>query len=75
VGQPYLRILRSQLERYIVAQLGSKYLVSTKSQTELHAVSKEIAAIRKKLTLLEARKVELEHAIKTQRNPTPSVTT
>jgi hypothetical protein len=74
-GNPYLRILRSQLERYIVAQLGSKYLVSTKSKTELHAVSKEIAAIRKKLTLLEARKVELEHAIKTQRNPTPSVTT
>ena len=74
-GNPYLRVLRSQLERYIVGQLGSKYLVSKKSQTELHAISKEIAAIRKKLALLEARKVELEHAIKTQRNPTPSVTT
>jgi hypothetical protein len=73
-GNPYLRVLRSQLERYIVVQLGSKYLVSKKSQTELHAISKEIAAIRKKLALLEARKVELEHAIKTQRNPTPSVT-
>jgi hypothetical protein len=33
------------------------------------------AAIRKKLALLEARKVALEHAIKTQRNPTLSVTT
>lgn len=74
-GNPYLRVLRSQLERYIVGQLGSKYLVSKKSQTELQAISKEIAAIRKKLALLEARKVELEHAIKTQRNPTPSVTT
>jgi hypothetical protein len=41
----------------------------------LHAISKEITAIRKKLALLEARKVELEHAIKTQRNPTLSVTT
>ena len=74
-GNPYLRVLRSQLERYIVAQLGSKYLVSKKSQTELQAISKEIAAIRKKLALLEARKVELEHGIKTLRNPTPSVTT
>jgi hypothetical protein len=74
-GNPYLRVLRSQLERYIVAQLGSGYLVSRKSATELHAVSKEIAAIRKKLTLLEARKVELEHAIKTQRDSTLSVTT
>src|SRR5271155_211558 len=69
-GNPYLRVLRSQLERYMVAQLGSKYLVSKKFQTELHAISREIAAIRKKLAILEARKVELERAIKTQRNPT-----
>ena len=27
-GNPYLRVLRSQLELYIVAQLGSEYLVS-----------------------------------------------
>ena len=74
-GNPYLRVLRSQLERYIVAKLGSKYLVSKKSQTELHAISKEIAAIRKKLAVLEARKVDLEHLIKTRRNPTPPVTT
>src|SRR5271169_2749237 len=30
-GNPYLRVLRSQLERYIVAQLGSEYLVSKKN--------------------------------------------
>jgi hypothetical protein len=30
---------------------------------------------RKKLALLEERKVALEHVIKTQRNPTPPVTT
>ena len=64
-GNPYLRVLRTQLERYIAAQLGSEYLASKKSKTELHAISKEIAAVRKKLALLEARKVELEHAIKT----------
>ena len=29
-GNPYLRVLRSQLERYIVAQLGSEYLLSKK---------------------------------------------
>ena len=27
-GNPYLRVLRSQLERYLVAQLGSEYLVN-----------------------------------------------
>ena len=64
-GNPYLRVLRTQLERYIAAQLGSEYLASKRSKTELHAIRKEIAAVRKKLALLEARKVELEHAIKT----------
>ena len=52
-GNPYLRVLRSQLELYIVAQLGSEYLVSKKSAAELRAISKEIADLRKKLTALE----------------------
>ena len=59
-GNPYLRVLRSQLERYIVAQLGSEYLLSKKSHDELHNIRKEIAAIRKKLAVLEARKAALE---------------
>src|SRR5262245_50990846 len=33
-GNPYLRILRNQLEPYIAAQLGSKYLETRKFQTE-----------------------------------------
>ena len=64
-GNPYLRVLRSQLERYIVAQLGLEYLLSKKSQTELNAIRKEIAYVRKKLAILEERKAELECAIKT----------
>ena len=63
-GNPYLRVLRSQLERYIETQLGSEYLVSRKSQTELRAVRKEIVQLRQKLAALEARKTALEHAIK-----------
>jgi len=63
-GNPYLRVLRSQLERYIAAQLGSAHLADRKSQTELRAVRKEIAALRKKLATLEARRIELERAVK-----------
>ena len=59
-GNPYLRILRSQLERYIVAQLGSGYLVRKKYHNELHAIRKEIADLKKKLAVLEARKAALE---------------
>ena len=58
-GNPYLRILRSQLERYIVQRFGSEYLVKTKSQTELRAINKEIAYLKKKLSALEARKAAL----------------
>ena len=64
-GNPYLRVLRSQLELYIAAQLGSEHLLSRKLQTELRAVNKEIAEHRKKLAALEARKAEIERAMKT----------
>jgi hypothetical protein len=64
-GNPYLRVLRSQLELHIVEQLGSEYLVSKKSKTELRAINKEIADLREKLAAPEARKVTLERAIKT----------
>jgi hypothetical protein len=65
-GNPYLRILRSQLEHYIAGELGSEYLASQKSQTELRAVKKEIAGLKQKLAALEARRAALECAIKTQ---------
>lgn len=66
-GNPYLRVLRSQLELYIVAQLGSVHLASKKTQTELRSINKEIAEHRKKLAALEARKAELERATNAQR--------
>ena len=62
-GNPYLRVLRSQLELYIAAQLGSSRLASTKTQTELRKVNKEIADLKKKLTALQVRKAEIEQAI------------
>ena len=64
-GNPYLRVLRSQLELYIAEKLGSEHLMGKKAQTELLAIKKEIAGMRTKLAALEARKTELERAIKT----------
>jgi hypothetical protein len=63
-GNPYLRVLRSQLEQYIAEQLGPEHLASRKALTELQAIRKEIAKIRRKLGVLETRKAELERAIK-----------
>ncbi|MGA2642459.1 MAG: hypothetical protein ABSG21_16340 [Spirochaetia bacterium] len=65
-GNPYLRILRSQLEKYIAAELGSPYLGSKKRQTELRAIKKEMADLKKRLNELQARRVELEGQMKEQ---------
>jgi len=59
-GNPYLRVLQSQLEPYIAAELGPEYLTSVKSKTELRAIVSEIAGLRKKLAALEQRKAVLE---------------
>jgi coenzyme F420-reducing hydrogenase delta subunit len=59
-GNPYLRILRSQLEQYIAAELGSDRLSSSKSQTELRKIKKEMASLKKRLDELQARRTELE---------------
>ena len=63
-GNPFLRILRSQLEPYIAEELGSEYVASKKSLTELRAVNKEIADLRKRLIALEGRKAVLQRAVK-----------
>ena len=62
-GNPYFRMLRSQLEPYIAQQLGSEYLATAKSDAELRAVRKEISDLKKKLSALEERRVVLERAM------------
>ena len=63
-GNPYLRILRSQLEKYITEELGDEYLVRVKNQTELRKVKKEISDLKKKLNALQDRKAVLEESLK-----------
>lgn len=63
-GNPYLRILRSQLEKYIAEELGEDYLVRGKNQTELRKVKKEMSDLKKKLNALQGRKAVLEESLK-----------
>ncbi|MGB8699462.1 MAG: hypothetical protein WCD18_08610 [Thermosynechococcaceae cyanobacterium] len=63
-GNPYLKILRSQLENYIRDELGDAYLVRFKNQSELSKIKKEIANLKKKLKILEGQKTELEGSLK-----------
>jgi coenzyme F420-reducing hydrogenase delta subunit len=59
-GNPYLRILRSQLEQYIVEKLGAESLSSSKNRTELRKIKKEMADLKKKLDDLQGRRTEIE---------------
>ena len=61
-GNPYLRILRSQLEAFIAEERGKGFLSSAKHQAELKKIKKEISKLRKTMTELELRKAELEKA-------------
>jgi hypothetical protein len=63
-GNPYLRILRSQLEQYIAEELGEDCLSSGKNQTELRKIKKEMADLKKRLAELQARRTELEKAVR-----------
>ncbi len=62
-GNPYLRLLRSQLEQYIAEELGADHLASNQKQTELRKIKREMASLKKKLKKLEVRRCELEDQI------------
>jgi coenzyme F420-reducing hydrogenase delta subunit len=61
-GNPYLRVLRRQLEAFIAEERGTGFLFSANHQAELKNVKKELSKLRKTLTDLEVRKAELEKA-------------
>ena len=59
-GNPYLRVLRRQLEQYIAEELGANRLSSGKNQTALKKVKREINALKKRLNELQVLKTEIE---------------
>ena len=59
-GNPWLRVLRGQLEQLITEKFGAEYLVEQNRQTELRVIKKEMTTVKKRLKELEARKTELE---------------
>lgn len=63
-GNPYLRILRSQLEKFIAEELGNDYLKKVIAKTQLRSVKKEISELKKKLSILQERKAILEESLK-----------
>ena len=62
-GNIYLRLLRSQLEKYIADELGTEYLAKVKNKSELREIKKEISQIKKRLEELQIRKLEIERLL------------
>ncbi|HUF64244.1 MAG TPA: hypothetical protein VMN36_19360, partial [Verrucomicrobiales bacterium] len=57
-GNPYLKILRSQLELYIAQEQGPGRLAAVNKESERRKINKEISLLKKRLSALEARKAE-----------------
>jgi hypothetical protein len=62
-GNPYLRVLRSQLEPYIVEELGWEHLASEKTNSELRSIKTEMGGLKRKLAALETRRAALERKL------------
>ena len=63
-GNPYLRLLRSQLEQYVAEELGDNRLTSSKAETELRKVKREMTVLKKRLEELQERRTELEEQLR-----------
>lgn len=59
-GNPALKVLRRQLEKYIDQVLGKEYLQKRKKETELRSIKRELNSLKKRMSELQARKKELE---------------
>jgi predicted RNase H-like nuclease (RuvC/YqgF family) len=62
-GNPYLKVLRSQLEKYIAEELGEDYVVKVKAETELRKTKKDISDLKRRLNELQNRKTDLEQTL------------
>ncbi len=58
-GNPYLRLLRSEVEKLVNEKYGSNYLKKKKFKKELAQVNKELKMLKIQIVSLERRKAEL----------------
>ncbi len=62
-GNPYLRLLRRQVEQYVAEALGDDDLSRKKAETELRKIKQEVTSLKKQLKALERRKLEIEKTL------------
>lgn len=72
-GSPYIKVLRGQLEKYIISQLGQEYLTAMTSGTELRAIKKEKKQLKERLNALQQRETEIEQIMSKAKSADNSV--
>jgi hypothetical protein len=58
-GNPWLRLLRREVEELVSARHGEGYLREQQARTELKRVNRELKQLRTQVTALEARRAAL----------------
>ena len=64
MGKPVSQNPEKPTREVLTEQLGEDYLVKVKNQTELRKVKKEISELKKRLSVLQHRKNDLEDLLK-----------
>jgi len=62
-GNPFLRLLRSEVEALVEGKPGINYLTRKRYQVELSRVNREIKGLKAQLESLEKRKTELQEML------------
>ena len=58
-GNPWLRLLRREVEELVSTGHGERYLREQQARTELKRVNRELKQLRTQLTALEERRIAL----------------
>jgi len=58
-GNPYLRLLRREVEALVRDKLGRRYLEDRKAQTEVKGINRELKRLKRQIAALEERRSKL----------------
>lgn len=58
-GNPWFRLLRTEVEAYVQKKYGTDYLKERKTKKELSEIKKKLKALKAEIAILEQRKTEL----------------
>ena len=65
-GNPWLRLLRREVEEFVRIQRGDRYLRERQARTELAGINRELKQLRTRLAALEERRTALLYELDEQ---------